>query len=139
MRVAVDTNILVRLFVDDNSAQRAAVARLVCEHQLVISPTALLETEWVLRTVVALSHDRIIEGFEKLLGLSTVTFLQRDAVGSALRAFRGGCDFADALHAATTAPVEAFLTFDREFVRRAASLDDLPAVRLLDTTDSRHP
>lgn len=133
MRVAVDTNVLVRLLVDDGSAQRAAADRIARDCHLVVAPTALLETEWVLRSAIGLSPQRIAEGFMRLLGLSTMTFLQRDAVDAALKAFQSGCDFADALHAASAAPVDAFMTFDKAFVRRARSLDYLPAVQRLDT------
>jgi predicted nucleic-acid-binding protein len=132
MRFAIDTNILVRIFVDDNTEQRVAVDRLAREHQIVIAPTVLLETEWVLRGGLGLDRDRIVAGFERLLGLRNATFLQRDMVEVAMAAFRSGCDFADALHAASVPAVDAFLTFDRAFVRLASALGDLPPVRRLE-------
>jgi predicted nucleic-acid-binding protein len=131
MRVAVDTNIALRLLIDDGTAQRAAADRLAREHHLVIVPTVLLETEWVLRSVMRLSREAIVAGFEKLLGLTTATFLQLDEVTSAIDAFRSGCDFADALHAALAENVEAFATLDREFARRAGSFPFPAPVRLL--------
>jgi predicted nucleic-acid-binding protein len=68
-----------------------------------------------------------------LLGLQNATFLHRDIVDVAMAAFRRGCDFADALHAASAPSADAFLTFDKAFVQRAAALDGLPPVRLLET------
>lgn len=135
MRVAVDTNILVRLLVDDGTSQRAAADRLAREHHLTIAPIVLLESEWVLRSIMGFSRDKVIGGFEKLLGLETATFLQLDVVRSAMRAFRSGCDFADALHAASAASrVDTFATFDREFAQRAKPLEYLPPVRILPLT-----
>jgi predicted nucleic-acid-binding protein len=134
MRVAVDTNILLRLIVDDGSAHAAAVERLARAHHLIFTPTALLETEWVLRRVLRLERDQILAGFERLLGLATATFLHRDLVRVAIRAFGSGCDFADALHAVSATGAEVFATFDRDFARRAKSLQYLPPVRLVPAT-----
>ena len=131
MKVAIDTNVLVRIFVRDNSAQAAAVEKLARSHHLIIGPTALLETEWVLRRQVGLERNRIVEGFEMLLGLMTATVLERDRVIAALGAFRSGCDFADALHAAMAPGADVFATFDRAFARRASELEYLPPVRLV--------
>jgi len=131
MRVGIDTNALIRMVVDDDSAQVAAVARLVRAHHIVIAPTALLESEWALRRVLGLDRSQIIAGFDRLLGLTTATFLHRHIVNAAMRAFRSGCDFADACHAAAAGSADLFVTFDRDFAQRAKALDYLPAVRLL--------
>jgi predicted nucleic-acid-binding protein len=130
MRVAVDTNVLIRLIVEDNSGQTAAVERLARAHHIVIAPTALLEAEWVLRRVLGIDRAGILGGFEALLGLADATFLEQEAVEAALRAFADGCDFADALHA-SLATAEVFATFDRGFVRRAKSLEGFPPVVLV--------
>ena len=134
MRVGVDTNLFIRLIVDDDSVQSAAVERLAREHHLIVTATALLETEWVLRRVLGLDREQIVAGFERLLGLQTATFLHRELVSTAMRAFRAGCDFADALHAALATGVDVFATFDRAFARRAKPLDYLPPVRTLPVT-----
>lgn len=134
MKIGVDTNVLVRLIVDDDSEQSAAVDRLAHAHHLVVTTTALLETEWVLRRVLHLDRNQILAGFERLLGLETATFLHRDLVNVAMRAFSSGCDFADALHAVSATGVDVFATFDQDFARRAAALEYLPSVQLLPAT-----
>ena len=134
MRVGIDTNLLIRLIVDDDSAQVTAAHRLAREHHLVVTTTALLETEWILRRVLRLDRGQILAGFEGLLGLNSVTYLNRDLIDAAMRAFRTGCDFADALHAASAKGVDVFATFDRTFARRAKALDYLPPVRVLPAT-----
>jgi predicted nucleic-acid-binding protein len=134
MRVGVDTNLLVRLIIDDDSGQAAAVERLAREHHLVVTPTALLETEWVLRRVIRLDRKDIIGGFDKLLRVQTATFLHRNIVIVAMQAFASGCDFADALHALSAADADVFATFDRAFARQARLLDYMPPVRVLPAT-----
>ena len=131
MRLGVDTNLLVRALFDDGSSEVAAVNRFMRENQVVISPTVLLETEWVLRDAFELGRDDVARAFEALLSTTNMTVIQRDAVVRAFAAFRNGCDFADALHAAFTPGVEAFVTLDRKFARRAQSLGIEPPVRLL--------
>jgi predicted nucleic-acid-binding protein len=131
MRVAVDTNVLVRLIVEDDSGQTAAVERLARAHHIVVPPAALLETEWVLRRVLGLDRARILTGFEALLGLRGATFLERQAVDAAMRAFADGCDFADALHAMLATDADVFATFDRDFARRARYLEYFPPVALV--------
>ena len=134
MKVGLDTNVMVRLIVDDDSPQVAAVHRLAHDHHLIVTSTALLETEWVLRRVLRLERARILEGFERLLGLKTVTFLNREPIEIAMLAFRAGCDFADALHAISAKDIDVFATFDRAFARQAKALDYLPSIRVLPAT-----
>ena len=55
MSIAIDTNVLVRLLVQDDETQFAAARRLVeeaaqAEEPILIMLCALLETEWVLRS-----------------------------------------------------------------------------------------
>lgn len=133
MRLGIDTNILVRALFDDGSSEVAWVNTLMRENQIVISPTVLLETEWVLRDAYELGRNDVAKALEGLLGTTSVTILQRDAVVRAFGAFRDGCDFADAFHAAFTPGVEAFMTLDRKFARRAETLGIEPPVRLLST------
>lgn len=134
--IAVDTNIVVRFLVsDDHPGQTKAATRLFTEHQIVLSPTVLLETEWVLRGRFRFAAGQVGNALLHLLAIPTVHCLFKDAMVKAIHALQNGCDFADAIHTSITgAPeVEAFVTFDRVFARRAAALD-LPPVKLLART-----
>ena len=53
------------------------------------------------------------------------------AVHLALALYRGGMDFANALHLASSIAADRFVTFDRELAEGARSLGALPAVELL--------
>lgn len=130
--IGVDTNVLVRLFVSDDPAQSAAVRSLFAEQTVAVAHTVLLETEWVLRRRFKFGRQEIVSAFLRLLGLSTVSCPRPDMVLNALDAFEAGCDFADALHAATSERgVIEFVTFDRDFAAIAAKRSLLPPVRLL--------
>jgi predicted nucleic-acid-binding protein len=131
MKIGIDTNVLIRAFVNDGSAQFNAVSRLMRENHIVISSTVLLETEWVLRDTFKLARGMVANAFETLLGARHVSLLESDAVVRALDGLRAGCDFADVLHLALNREVEAFVTFDKRFARRAASLALTPPVELL--------
>ena len=132
--IAVDTNVVVRLLVDDANAteQNVAARSLFAREQVSVSQTVLLETEWVLRRGFRLGRNEIAKALKRLLAMPRLAISGREKMRAAVEALANGCDFADALHAfGAEADVEAFLTFDTDFVRRARSLSGLPDVRLL--------
>lgn len=118
-RIAVDTNILVRLLATIDSEQSRVAMRLASEHQLFISETVLLETEWVLRSVVRASRNEINSRFSEMLAMETIAFERPDNVEAALQLHSLGMDFADALHVSGLGQDDKFLTFDRDLVRLA--------------------
>ena len=130
--IGVDTNVLVRFLVPDHPAQSAAARSLFAEHKIAIAHTVLLEAEWVLRRSFRFGRQEIASAFLRLLGLSTVSCPRSEMVLSAIQAFEAGCDFADALHAATSERgVTEFATFDKDFAMQAERQGLLPPVRLL--------
>lgn len=58
--VPVDTNILVRLATGDSPAEHAAAEALVVAGPVLILPTVLLETEWVLRSMYGYSPTQFL-------------------------------------------------------------------------------
>ncbi len=116
---AVDTNVIVRLLVEDDARQSAA-ARAVFEGGPVwIAKTVLLETEWVLRSLYQLEVAEIQVALRRLAGLSGVRLEDEAAVVRAFDLCGKGLDFADALHLSSRAADARFVTFDRALVRRA--------------------
>jgi predicted nucleic-acid-binding protein len=118
-RIAVDTNILVRLFTRDDGNQSQVAERLLAENVWIITPTVLLESEWVLRSKFRFSRDRILQLFFGLAEARNVEFIQSRSMLQALAAYRAGMDFADALHAACFKEGSIFVTFDIDLVKRA--------------------
>jgi predicted nucleic-acid-binding protein len=117
--IAVDTNVIVRLLVNDD-AEQARRARELFEHERVwIGATVLLETAWVLDSCYGFSADEVAAALTGLLGLPNVSVEDGEAVARALAAVAKGVEFADALHL-VRAPVEVgtFVTFDASLARR---------------------
>jgi predicted nucleic-acid-binding protein len=117
--IAVDTNVIVRLLVDDD-AEQARRARDLFEHERVwVGATVLLETAWVLDSCYGFGADEVAAALTGLLGLPNVSVEDGEAVARALGAVAKGVEFSDALHLART-PVEvgAFVTFDASLARR---------------------
>ena len=136
--LALDTNILARYYVDEESPSRATraqreAARRAIESggDLFVAKTVLLELEWVLRGVYGLARRDVLRAFDNLLALPNVGVEDRAAVESTLANLRSGLDFADALHHASSRACAAFLTFDtRRFAGRARRMALTPPVRV---------
>jgi len=127
--IAVDTNVVVRLLVNDHAAQAArARALMAAGHEVYISPTVLLETEWVLRAGYRYTADQIVPFLRALLGLPGVQTWKPQRVASALDACEKGLDFADALHVRLSDGASAFYTFDADLRKRASRLADATPV-----------
>ena len=126
--IALDTNLLARLLLQDDAAQHARVKTLLQSSHVFTAPvTVFLELVWVLEANDCAPTD-IERGLNLLLGLNNFKPPQAGAVQAALRSYAQGMDFADALHLALSAGDDAFMTFDKAFVRRAAKLGVGPRV-----------
>jgi predicted nucleic-acid-binding protein len=132
---ALDTNALVRFFVDDAddvqaTKQRPAAVAALSERSFV-PVTVLLELESVLRGFYELPTRDISRVLRALASIEHITFEDRDAVLVAVDAFDKGLDFADALHIARSSRTSGFATFDQRLARRAKGLALAPPVELL--------
>ncbi len=118
--IALDTNILVRLLVNDDPVQ-AEIARDLMKHPdgIFISKTVLLELEWVLRQVYQVDKKTLVAGLTRLLGLPNATIEGVAQVARAMQDFSKGMDFADALHLASTRGEMVTYTFDKKFAKLA--------------------
>jgi predicted nucleic-acid-binding protein len=132
---ALDTNVLVRFFVDDADdaqtvKQRPAAIAALSERSFV-SVTVLLELEWVMRGFYELPTRDISRVLRALAGIEHITLEDRDAVLTAVDTFDKGLDFADALHLARSSRASGFATFDQRLAKRAKRLALAPPVELL--------
>jgi predicted nucleic-acid-binding protein len=116
--IAIDTNVLVRLLVNDDEAQGSRARAAFETEEIWIGKTVLLETFWVLRSVYNFDDISIAHAIEGALGLPRVHVEDSDGVKLALAVVADRIDIADALHVAT-APAEAraFATFDQDLAR----------------------
>jgi predicted nucleic acid-binding protein len=121
---AVDTNVVVRVPVNDDADQSPRAAKLLSGERVLLRTTVLPESEWVLRYAYELDRTAISGAFRKLLGLPTVTPEDASAAVEALRWYDEGLELADALHLATAGEAGAgrFATFDRALATRGRRL-----------------
>ena len=128
--IAFDTNLLVRIAVNDDLKQAEIAEQLLDSNEVFVSRTVLLETEWVLRSVYKKSHTDIAQYFE--YALMTKNFIMENSiqVSHALEWYKLGADFADAMHLCMCG--ESVLhTFDTEFCKAAHTLRITPEFRVL--------
>jgi predicted nucleic-acid-binding protein len=118
---ALDTNVLVRYVVRDDSGQFAAagslIGRCVAESQSLFVPvTVTLEHEWVLRASYGFAKEDVLQVLSSLFSAAELTFESERALEVALHLYReGSADFADCLHVAlaTEAGEQPLWTFDK--------------------------
>jgi predicted nucleic-acid-binding protein len=100
--IALDTNALVRLLVEDDPEQAATVRQLVLYAEkksiaLLILPEVLLETVWVLESVYDCQRSEISKFLQALIATATFTMPDEAVIRNVVRQYQRGMDFADAL------------------------------------------
>ena len=129
MRVALDTNVLVRVVVDDDGQQAdRALEAISAADRLLVSTVVLCEFVWVLRSRYRLSPTEIALATRQIVRDSKVE-LDRPAAEAGLAALETGGDFADGVIAyeARRDGADRLITFDRTF----AGSSQAPLVTLL--------
>ncbi len=82
--IALDTNVVVRLVMNDDPAQTRRARNLLEARTALILPTVLLETEWVLRGAYEIERAAIAGAIRKLLGRRNIAVGNAEAVAHAL-------------------------------------------------------
>jgi predicted nucleic-acid-binding protein len=126
---ALDTNVLVRYVVQDDSGQLAAAKRLIDRcvgegRSLFVPVTVTLELEWVLRAGFGFVKEDVLQVLSNLFSAAELAFESERALEVALQLYReGSADFADCLHIAlaTEAGEPPLWTFDRGASRVAGA------------------
>ena len=133
--IGLDTNVLARYYIDDETdaeaqRQRLAARRLIESGQpLMVSKSVVLELEWVMRGYYSFNQAEVTRVIRHLLAQTRITVEDRDTVEQAVSNCEAGIDFADALHHASYKSCDSVATFDdRKFARRAKKLGMAPAV-----------
>ena len=128
--IAFDTNLLVRLAVNDDLEQADVAEKLLDLNEVFVSRTVLLETEWVLRSVYKKSRTEIFHYFESALMTKNLNIENSLEVSHALKWYNLGADFADAIHLCICGESTLY-TFDAKFCKSAKSLNITPEFRIL--------
>jgi len=115
VKVAVDTNVLVRAVVRDDLEQAEAAARLLSEAELIaVALPCLCEFVWVLRKVYGFQAADVAAAIRTLLDVANVE-VNRPAAEAGLATLQAGGDFADGVIAyeGYWLGAETFVSFDR--------------------------
>jgi predicted nucleic-acid-binding protein len=118
MKVAVDTNILVRAVVKDDKKQAGAAVNLLRSAELVaVSLPCLCELVWVLRQGYGFTAQDALTAIEALLVVGNAV-IDYAAVEAGLEVLRAGGDFADGVIAYEGRWLggETFVSFDKKAV-----------------------
>jgi predicted nucleic-acid-binding protein len=115
---AIDTNILVRLAVQDDPVQ-TALAIALCADGVIVPLTVALETEWVLRSRYQMNRATISQTFETLILGANFHFENEIGVRWAVSRYSAGADFADMLHLVNALSATSFVTFDQALAANA--------------------
>ena len=130
--IAVDTNVLLRLFISDEPSQAAKARRVLDDAaendvRVWVSDTVLVEMAWTLGRAYERDRSDIVKALRALASHATVALESPAAVRSATDAFeRGPADFSDCLLSMKSAAAgcDRLFTFDR-------GMKGLPGVSLL--------
>ncbi|MBK8183278.1 MAG: type II toxin-antitoxin system VapC family toxin [Candidatus Competibacteraceae bacterium] len=120
MKVAVDTNVLVRAVVCDEVAQAEAASQMLTQATLIaVALPCLCEFVWVLRRVYGFQAADIAAAIRALLAAANVA-VNRPAVEAGLAMLAAGGDFADGVIAYEGRwwGGETFVSFDKKAVTR---------------------
>jgi predicted nucleic-acid-binding protein len=113
---AVDTNVLLRLLLDDDEEQASAARSLQRSHApLFVSHVVLAETAWVLTSAYGFSRERLGKLVQMLLDADGISLQEPQLVRVALDAFQSSrADFPDCLilAIAESAGMAPLATFD---------------------------
>lgn len=119
--VALDTNALVRMLIEDDKDQARAVQTLVSladknYFQIIILSEVLIETVWVLESVYKCTRHEISQFLETLICASPFTFPDPPVIRKAIHQYRKGGDFADLLIVGQARQQQAkkFFSFDKK-------------------------
>jgi predicted nucleic-acid-binding protein len=130
--IGIDTNILLRLWLNDDPAQNKRIDALLAEHggtpgSLLVTDVVLVEAVWTLRSAFDQDKDAQLIAVRSLLEETAFAFEDREAVAAAVTLFEAGsCGFADSLVVAKHARqgCDFTATFDR-------GMRKLPGVKVL--------
>ncbi len=119
--IGIDTNILLRLWLNDDPAQSKRIDSLLAEHggtpgSLLVTDVVLAEAVWTLRSAFDQDKAAQLIALRSLLHETAFAFEDRAAVMHAAEMFeRGNCGFSDCLVVAKNSRhgCDFTATFDR--------------------------
>ncbi len=130
--IGIDTNILLRLWLNDEPAQNRRIDALLAEHgstpgSLLVTDVVLVEAVWTLKSAFSQGKSAQLIAVRSLLKETAFAFEDREAVLAAAMLFEAGsCGFSDCLIVAKHARQGCDFTATLE-----RGMRKLPAVKLI--------
>jgi predicted nucleic-acid-binding protein len=121
-KITADTNLLVRVAVQDDPTQAQRATRALADASLIAIPIPVFcEFVWVLRRIYGFATKDIANAIGHLLAVSKVV-TDRSAVDAGLAVLEAGGDFADGAiaYVGAASGSEIFVSFDATAVKLIA-------------------
>ena len=119
--IIVDTNLLVRIIVDDEPKQVKIAKEILKKDQVYIPKTVFLELGWILESVYNLEKHKILMALNALLEPENIVVEDMPQIRQSLQWYANGMQFADALHLSTAfGSVNEFATFDKKLIKKSS-------------------
>jgi predicted nucleic-acid-binding protein len=125
VRIAVDTNVLVRHLTWDDEGQAIEAADTIEGAEAIVVPTIVLcEFVWALKRAYRYAGREIVDILRRLVAIRAVE-IERPAAEAGIAMLARGADFADGIvrQEADRATCDRLFTFDQSFAR-LLSLDN---------------
>jgi len=123
--IALDTNALVRMLIEDDIKQAKMVEETIAlaekkTVQILILSEVLVETIWVLESVYQCTREEISQFLETLIFTPTFSFVDPQVIRRATHEYKKGGDFADLLivYQAKEHQVKKFFSFDKKLQKK---------------------
>ncbi|NTF08325.1 type II toxin-antitoxin system VapC family toxin [Agrobacterium rubi] len=129
-RFGIDTNILLRVAVNDDPDQRDRVVNFIDElgenDTLVVGVVVMMETAWVLERFYGYSKDAVLDFIQAILERREIEVPDYEVVGNAIDICRNsGADFSDAVISEMNrmAGCTVTYTFDQKAARKIPGME----------------
>jgi len=123
--IALDTNALVRMLIEDDKVQFQAVQTIISlveknSRQILLLSEVLMETIWVLESIYQCTRDDISEFLERLTITPTFTFADPEVIRRTVHQYKQGGDFADLIIVGKAKENRAkkFFSFDKKLQKK---------------------
>lgn len=121
--IAIDTNVLVRLIVEDDDIQAHKALKLLQQHnEVFISTVVICETAWVLESCYDIKKNKLIEVFENILRVEQFDVEYSESIWLALNEYKKiNADFSDCVIGAIAKTKGHYpvATFDKKAAKSA--------------------
>lgn len=128
--IALDTNVLVRLLVQDDEEQFRATSKLLSRKgaKFFVSDLVLMELDWVLRKLYDWKPQEVIDALYQMLAIHNLVFENEPRLLAVLEAMKKGAGMADELVAAVAKHhgCSELASFDKSFAKKHAGFVVIP-------------